>query len=595
MMIIDFINKKGMGLFPMAVVIIFVCAAIVDTTVYQAENSFIFRHLQLIFAVITFLIMSGFCCVFYRKIKFLERTLIQSKNEMSAILDNIPDMVWMKDKNARYLFVNRHFSKYLGLQSEDIIGKNVFDIWDKKTATGFFEDDQCVFSKGKSLKKERSITHDNGNREWVEIFNKPLFNDVGKVVGTVGVARNITEKKYAEDERKELEIQLRQSQKMEAIGTLAGGIAHDFNNILAAVMGYTEIAIEELPESHHLKEKLERVLSAGARGKALVNQILTFSRQKEKEQQQVNLSILVEEALKMLRPLIPSTINIQSHLQSSSNMIIADPTQIHQVIINLCTNSSHAMRQNGGNLDISVEDVYLDHKSAAQYVDLKPGPHVVMTVTDTGHGMDKSIVGRIFEPFFTTKKMGDGTGMGLSVVHGIVKGLKGTIMIESEPGKGSAFKVFFPSINGNTKPVEKYAEGLYSGDERIMIVDDESAIVEVTKEMLESLGYRVDAFSDSLEALSCFKKNTGGIDLVITDQTMPSMTGEQLSKMIKQIRPSIPIVMLTGYSEEMTEEKALEMGIEAYIMKPFAKKDLALSVRQFLDKGKTIQYPQSLS
>ena len=443
---------------------------------------------------------------------------------------------------------------------------------------------RMFFFQAKSIKKERSIADDNGIMDWMEIFKSPIFNEEGAVVGTVGVARNITERKYAEYERKELEIQLRQSQKMEAIGTLAGGIAHDFNNILAAVMGYAEIALEEVSEDHQLKLRLERILNAGSRGKELVNQILTFSRQQEKAYQPVNLGSIVEEALKMLRPLIPSTIDIRSHLKPSLNIIMADPTQIHQIIMNLFTNSSHAMRVNGGNLEIYVEDIDLDQKSSAQYVELQPGPHVVLTVTDTGHGLDKDVIGRIFEPFFTTKKLGDGTGMGLSVVHGIVKGLKGAITVDSEPGQGTTFKLFFPCTNGNMKETEGFNAGMDSGDERIMVVDDELAIVDVTKEMLVSLGYKVDAFNNSLEAFECFKENSDGIDLVITDQTMPSMTGEQLSKMIKQIRPTMPIVMLTGFSEEMTKEKALEMGIEDYIMKPFVKRDLAVSIRQTLNR-----------
>ena len=554
--------------------------------VEEGEKWIFYFHICMTLGVI--LLMGNDIIRGIRKNKSIELRFKQMENNLTAFLDNLPDKAWIMDNASCYVLVNQKFSEDFGISKESVKGKTHFDVWNSETAEQFAADDKTIFETKEPLKVERPIVGENGNQEWVEIIKSPIFDGEEQIVGSVGIARDITESKCAKFERKELESQLRQSQKMEAIGTLAGGIAHDFNNILAAVIGYTEMALEEISENHPVEERMKRVLKAGYRGKDLVNQILTFSRQREKEQVPIEPGLIIEDALKLLRPLIPSTISIQCDVKASNNMMMADPGQIHQILMNLCTNAAHAMRENGGVLHIVVEDIMIESCGRdTQYTDLEPGPYVVLTVMDSGHGLDAALAGKIFEPFFTTKKSGEGTGLGLSVVNGIVKGLKGSIRVDSQPGKGACFKVYLPSTGKEEKIVKQLNTMLPMGDERILFVDDEELIVDLAKEMLEGLGYRVDAFCDSLSALEFFKRDGEHIQMVITDQNMPHMSGIQLSKAIKKIRPQTPIVLCTGYCEGLSKEKAMALGMADYMMKPFNKKGMALSIRKVLD----IHYP----
>jgi two-component system cell cycle sensor histidine kinase/response regulator CckA len=374
---------------------------------------------------------------------------------------------------------------------------------------------------------------------------------------------------------------------MEAIGTLAGGIAHDFNNILAAIMGYTEMALYDVPEGTSGRRNLEQVLKAGYRGKDLVKQIITFSRRRDEERRPMRISPIVKEALKMLRASLPTTIDIRQNIKTQSGMVLADPTQIHQVLMNLISNAAYAMREKGGVLEVSLTDVdiYLDD-AAPPHPDLKPGPYLKLTVSDTGHGIEHAIMERIFDPFFTTKRPGEGTGMGLAVVHGIVKSYGGAILVDSEPGKGSAFDVFFPRIEGYVLPEVDAAAPMPTGDEHILFVDDEEALADMVQQMLERLGYSVVVKTSSLEALEVFKVHPDQFDLVITDQTMPHMAGVDLAKEIMRIRPEIPIILCTGFSEVISAEEAKTFGIREFLMKPFATRMLAETIRRALDSKK---------
>ena len=384
----------------------------------------------------------------------------------------------------------------------------------------------------------------------------------------------------------EFEKRILQSQRMEAIGTLAGGIAHDFNNILSAIIGYTELAQMKLESDSEIKNDLKEVLTAGVRAKDLVKQILTFSRQAKEEQSPVQMSLIAKEALKLLRSTLPSTIDVRQSIQSQS-VILSDPTQLHQILMNLCTNAAHAMREQGGILEITLTDVELDSDFCSSHPEILPGAYQKLTVSDSGHGMTHEVMRRVFDPFFTTKETGEGTGLGLSVVHGIVKDCGGTITVYSEPDKGTTFNFYFPIIECKTEEKPGEYNIIPTGSERILMVDDEKTIIDLSKKNLTSLGYAVEVRNSSIEALELFKTMPDKFDLVITDMTMPQMTGDKLAQELIKIRPDIPIVLCTGFSEKMTKEKAETIGIKAFLMKPLLKEEMAHTIRKVLDKAKS--------
>ncbi|MDT8285325.1 MAG: ATP-binding protein, partial [Thermovirgaceae bacterium] len=383
--------------------------------------------------------------------------------------------------------------------------------------------------------------------------------------------------------QKRLESQLQQVQKMEAIGTLAGGIAHDFNNILGAIMGYAEMALLDASEEHKVRYCVDQVLKASYRAKDLVKQILAFSRQSDQEKRPLQITPIVKETLKMLRAFIPATIEIRHRLEADSAIVEADPTHIHQILMNLSTNAQYAMHDKGGILEISLRTVDLNPDEAAGHADLKPGSYLELSVSDTGDGMDPETRERIFDPYFTTKKKGVGTGMGLAVVHGIVKDHRGAITVQSELGKGTQFDVFFPIADKPVKAAGNEFKPLPGGTEHILLVDDEEPLVRLVKGMLEKLGYRVSARSSSLEALEAFRAHPDRFDLVITDMTMPNMTGEILAQKLMAVRPSIPVVLCTGYSERVTDTKVKSLGIRELIMKPILIREMAFTLRRILD------------
>jgi len=387
-----------------------------------------------------------------------------------------------------------------------------------------------------------------------------------------------------EAERRMLERHLRQSQKMEAIGTLASGIAHDFNNILGAVIGYAEIALLHSPIGSKSRKSIEMVLSAGGRARDLVNQILAFSRQSEEERKPVQIDHILQEVLRFMRASLPATIEIRKEIASDVESIMADPIQIQQVLMNLCTNALHAMEGMGGTLDVELASVTLTPEDAQMLPDLKPGPHVRITVKDTGHGMSEATLAKIFDPYFTTKAKGVGTGLGLTVVHGIVKKHGGAIRVQSELGKGSTFHLYFPAVPKEAASEARPIGQMPTGHERILLIDDEEVLVDIGKEMLEYLGYSVETRTSSVDALSLFGADPFRFDLVITDMTMPNMTGEKLAVELRKIRADIPIVICTGYSERLLEERVRTVGISALVMKPILMAQLASAIREALDR-----------
>ena len=397
--------------------------------------------------------------------------------------------------------------------------------------------------------------------------------------------RDFSARKQTLEEKERLEVQLQQAQKMEAIGTLAGGIAHDFNNILFPIIGYTEMVMDDVQKNSVARGNLEQVLKAANRATDLVRQILAFSRQSEQELKPLRIQLLLKEALKPLRASLPSTIEIRHKIDNNCGAVMADFTQMHQLIMNLCTNAYHAMRENGGLLEATLTEVELDSDDLRSNLDLNPGTYLKLIVTDTGHGMDRIVMERIFEPFFTTKDPGEGTGMGLSIVHGVVKSHGGRITVYSEPGEGTTFQVYLPRIDiKGTEREIRPSEPVPKGKERILFVDDEVPIVQMMQQMLESLGYHVTARTSSIEALEAFHSQPDKFDLVLTDQTMPNMTGAKLAQKLIEIRPDIPIILFTGFSERITEESAKTIGIRQYVMKPVVRGELARAIRRVLDQ-----------
>ncbi len=423
----------------------------------------------------------------------------------------------------------------------------------------------------------------DGTPIWVDTLAR-LVEWEGHVV-VQGTLIDITARKQAEAAQQHLAEQLRQAQKMEAIGTLAGGIAHDFNNILGPILVYTGLALKEVPPDSHARTCMQGVLAAGHRAKDLVQQLLAFSHTSDQQRQPVHLHHIVQDALRLMRALLPSTIHLRQHVGTTSSTILANPTQFHQVLMNLCSNAEHAMRATGGSLAVSLDAVEVTADFAVAHPPLQPGPSLRLTVSDTGHGMPPEVLERIFEPFFTTKGVGEGTGLGLAVVHGIVADHAGTITVTSAPDQGTTFAIYLPTSDAPVPP-EPPEEPLPQGHEHLLLVDDEAVIVHVWQHVLESLGYTVVACTNSVEALAMFTAAPQAFDLVITDQTMPRLTGEALVGEIRRIRPQMPIILCTGFSHTMTAAQATALGINAFVMKPMAIREFSLLIRQVLEQAR---------
>ena len=514
-----------------------------------------------------------------------EESLRASEAQKKAILDGSVDRIRLVDRDFRILWANKTTTRELGLTPEEITGRLCYEVNAGMNAPCPNCPANAALESGEI---ERSVVHrlnapgTTGETYW-EHHAVPIKNESGDIVHVIQIARDITERKIAEVERGKLERQLVQAQKMESIGTLAGGIAHDFNNILSAIIGYTELAIEDIARDNPGQSHLKEVFKAGRRAKDLVKQILTFSRQSERERGPVDVSVLVKETLRLIRSTLPASIEIRQSIDSSS-AILADPTEIHQVMMNLCTNAHQAMGEEGGILEISLSEVTLDCDPVSETLKLEPGRYIRLSVADNGCGMDDWVVERIFDLYFTTKPKGDGTGLGLSVVHGIVNSLGGAISAYSEKKKGSSFHVYLPAL-GKEKTVEiRLPEEIPKGNGRILFVDDEAPIMNLGRQMLERLGYEVDARSSSVEALELFRTKPDSFDLVMTDMAMPNMTGIHLAKELRDIRPDIPVILCTGFSGNITEENAKAKGIRAVVMKPILKSEMAAAIRNVLDQ-----------
>jgi PAS domain S-box-containing protein len=512
--------------------------------------------------------------------KQAEEALRESEEKWRSLVSNTPDTIINLDRNGTILFINHTVPGYT---VEGTIGKTVYDFIPPEKHDITMKSIETVFKTGESVNFETSVIGPDNNLLWYSTRLGPI-KEGEKIIGAAQISTNITERKQAEEEKARLEKQLRRAQKLETIGTLASGIAHDFNNILAPILGYTDMALLRLEQTDPLYENLQHVLKSAYRAKDLVEQILLFSTQIEKERKPLNLQVLVKEALKLLRPSIPTTIEIRQRIDAPCAKVRADATQVHQVILNLCTNAWQAMEEKGGTLSIELNQKKVDPVTAKLHPNLKEEEYVCLSIIDTGHGMNEETLDRIFEPFFTTKTVEKGTGLGLSVVHGIVRSHKGDILVYSEPGKGAAFHVYLPAIKSEDVTVEAASKAIIGGTEFVMIVDDEPGIAVMVKKMLEGFGYKTDVYNTGLAALKAFKQQPDKYDLLISDLTMPHMTGLDLADQLHKERPELPVVIMTGFSDSLTVPTQDRHGIKQVIGKPIVARELAATVRKVLDK-----------
>jgi PAS domain S-box-containing protein len=513
-----------------------------------------------------------------------EKQLENESRRLTAAIEQSPESVIITDKNGVIQYVNPGFEKTTGYTREEAIGKNPRFLQSGKHSRQFYGDMWKILSEGRIWKGELINRRKDGSLIEEGASISPVKDDFGNVIHYVAVKLDITE-------QKKMGRQIRQGQKMEAIGTLAGGIAHDFNNILSAIMGYTEITISALPPDSKLNTYLSKILAASKRAADLVNQILMFSRKSDTEMRPLKVKSVVKEAAELLRASLPSTIDIVQKIESDS-YILGDTTQFHQVVMNLCANSGYAMKEKGGVLTLELEDIHPPYSETVERLiassresENEPPPFwVQLKVIDTGHGIEKKNLKRLFDPFFTTKATGEGTGMGLSVVHGILESHKATIQVESERGKGTEVTVLFPAMKRQNLTAADFMLTVKKGSETVLLVDDEHALVDVNSRNLESLGYIVTARTSPDEALELFKRAPDAFDIVITDLTMPGMTGDVLAEKILAVRPDIPILLCTGFSTPETEKRAETIGIRRIINKPLTTSKFSEAIRSVLDR-----------
>jgi PAS domain S-box-containing protein len=509
--------------------------------------------------------------------KATEKKLRASHEMFLTVLDSIEATIYVADMDTyEILFMNKHMIESFG---GDRTGQKC---WKAFRSDG----GPCGHCTNKHLVDERGeptgvhVWQDKNpiTGRWYVNYDRAIQWVDGRAA-RIQIATDITD-------LRRLEGQLQQAQKMEAIGTLAGGIAHDFNNILSAVLGYSELSILEVERGSHLEKNLVEINRAGLRARDLVKQILTFARRANHEPKPVRLGRIAAEALKLLQSTLPASIKIKSDIRSES-LVMADATQMHQIFMNLCANAAHAMEETGGVLEIGLSDMALTATDTETAAGLEPGRYIQIRVADTGEGILEEHLPQVFEPYFTTKPTGEGTGLGLSVVHGIIKGHGGEILVESEVGTGTVFRIFLPAIH-HRDPAGKAATatgGMEKGSERVLFVDDETAVCTAGSRILERLGYRVTSRTDSQQALELFRSDPDRFDIVVTDMTMPKMNGDRLAVQLLELRPDIPIVLCTGYSRIMSKEKARGLGIRAFAMKPLTVSDLSATVRKVLDQA----------
>jgi len=502
--------------------------------------------------------------------KQTQEALLKNEEKYREIFENIQDVYYETTIDGTILELSPSIENISQYKRKELIGKSAYDIYTHPEQRN--ELISMLFTKGKAHDFEIFLTDKDGSQHPCTINVVLIKNEQGNPIKFIGSLRDISK-------RKELEAQLRHAQKMESIGTLAGGIAHEFNNILGIILGNAELGVDDVPDGSLAKECLDEIRSASLRASDVVQQMLSFARKNLIELEPVNLTPIIKDCLRLLRSSIPATIEISQDISCEVDTVFADPTQMSQVLMNLCTNAAHAMGENGGVLEVTLKNIEFEKQD--EELEVKSGCYVALTVSDTGHGIEPEIADQIFDPYFTTKEVG--TGMGLSVVHGIVKSCHGVITVQSEPGKGSMFQVLLPVFESEIQQKAREPEALPIGNEKILFIDDEESIVKMVRRILERLGYQVETRTNPVEALELFRSGPDRFDLVITDMTMPKIAGEKLVKEILNIRANMPIILCTGYHEKISEEKTGELGVKALVLKPFVVRDFTLTVRKVLD------------
>jgi len=521
--------------------------------------------------------------------KLSTERLLKEQARAQKYLDVAGVMLCALNKAGEITLINQQGCKILQTEERDALGKNWFDHFiPRSQSVEVKEVFRKILAGDFQLVEfhENEIVTANGILRTMAFHNSLVVDDNGDLSGVIFSGEDITERKHQQAEREKLEEQLRQAYKMEALGTMAGGIAHDFNNILAIILGNTDMALGDIPAGNPAEQSLEQVFIATNRAKNLVQQILAFSRKEKQEHILIKPQVLFKETLKLLRSTTPATVSIITEISDNCGSIMADPTQLHQLLMNLFSNALDAMNEKG-EITVSLREVVLDREELFDKPWLTPGSYANLTLTDNGIGMDETTVKRIFDPFFTTKEVGHGTGMGLSVSHGIVENHGGTIRVSSSPGQGSTFRIFFPVLNGKEEevaPETAKQPALPTGVERIIFVDDEVNLAELGKRFLEKLGYRITTMTSSVRALEIFQSSPEDFDLLITDQSMPEMSGMELIEKVRKIRPELPVIISTGYSSKVSAENAKGLGINAFCNKPLERGELAVVVRKVLDE-----------
>ena len=528
--------------------------------------------------------------------KKIEEALRKSEESFREFVEETDNLIAHVDREGKIIYINPIGEKILGKSPENLKGELVTEFIHKndieKVIT--WTNAKVADSIHKAFIENRLCNIESGvmsNWLWTVHF---IYNE-GEFSGLNCIGHNITKLKEAELERAKLESQLRQAHKLEAVGTLAGGIAHDFNNILGIILGNAELALlYATGQNEKAANKISEIVTASLRAKDVVSQLLSFSRKNEIKKVPLKLDSITKESVKLLRSSIESSIEMKLDIDTKLKTINAEPTQIHQIIINLCTDSAHAMEKNGGQIIIRVKNINIDSANAYKE-DLPPGEYVKLEIQDTGHGIPAEIQERVFDPYFTTKETGKGSGMGLSVTHGIVKSHNGYLKLTSSPEKGTCIAILFPVVNSSTRENKNNKENheIPQGMEKIMLVDDEKSLIIMMEEFLKNLGYSVKSYVNPIDALDDFKADPSEFDLVITDMTMPQMYGNKLARQIGKIRKDLPIILCTGYSDKVDMENLKKDSINIYLEKPFDNKDLGVAVRKLLNAEETLQGKKS--